>query len=276
MWNKGNRSSRLRGFVLEVGIWHGGAAVPPGGWLEGEALSMCRRVLPLLLLALASPASSRAAFLEYNATWTQQLTTTTGLTAPGGESSTLPKFDPGLGTLLGVVLELTAPGTATLTCTNAVSAPRTVFASFGEGTYATIGDLVPASSAFGEAAGFGLRTPHTFTIPAHGTVTQGPVAMQIAGGFMRRFVFPEDFHKVIGPGALDVRLFTRGGQLTLGDPDVSLVRMDLSRQVNLRLTYTYAAVPEPSSMAMAATGLAGLAAAGSWRRRRRASRRARA
>lgn len=187
-----------------------------------------------------------------------------------GYRFSIPKFDPSLGTLASVRVDMTTSGSVSFTAVNDSSDPRLFWASYEYLLNAQIGSLPPYE--FRDLnGGFGLRTPRTLTIGANATETYGPIATTLYYSPFYVYSQPEDLARFSGPGMLDIPIsvMARMG-LSIDSPFVRATDLEISTTVQLQVSYRYnAAVPEPSSLALAGLGGAvwlGGAARRRWRR----------
>jgi hypothetical protein len=189
-----------------------------------------------LLLAVASAGTARAATIHYSAPFV------------GNQLVSLPAFDPALGTLVSVTLDLyaeVAPGSITLENTDAAPAA---------------GDVLRIALAHDPNAAGYAYAPLTADMTEGVPVDLGPLETRVFGlppGSARQIATWPGDPSFLGPGALTFLIDA------VSDADVTLPPSVNVRDVQLggvsgTYTIAYEYVPEPALASLAACVLLGL------------------
>jgi hypothetical protein len=214
-----------------------------------------KKILPIILAAVAFSSSSQAALITSNQTSTWNLNTTS-------QNFAFNKFDSALGTLTAVDLifnSATLAGGLTLTAT---SSPRTIT---GLGSYISVtGTGITSSADTAPYQGFGFTgtktniptTGRTFTINSSQSAVDAPETLSLLDD-------APTYASFIGAGTFNFGSFLTVDPLgtNANTSNLTVTGNTLASVANVTLRYTYtdtSTVPEPSQVAASLLVVGGL------------------
>lgn len=211
------------------------------------------------LLSLAVTAAAQAASVSYNAPFGFSL-------SPGSQVVNLPQWDPAAfpgQVLVGVTLEIDATIGANVTAENDSATGGSMGVSLTGIASATAGSLSATASILQNAGPVAVSG-------TDGVGGAGPDFNDfglISGNDSDTDSIFAGMGAYVGNGNFAANVFGSGGFAVSGVSDSTIQVSGFATNGQVTVTYEYAAVPEPASLALSAIGAVGLALVG-WRRRR--------